>query len=422
MDVGSRRGQGLVRAGVSVTETDERYRQLLEATVTTLPAAPPPDRFYGRGIVLCAGGDVYFPCAWVCISLLRRHGCTLPIELWYRGRREMTEQAIELLAELGVSCVDAREVARRERYGRLDTWEIKAIAIAHSRFEEVLYLDVDTAPLRNPEHLFESDAYLQHGALFWPDRYAGRGRGMPWLKRETWAICGVPYRPEPEIEAGQMVVNKSRTWPALVLTLFFNGNSDYYYRFFFGDKDTFHLAWRRLGQPYALVPHPPLDLGRSEGMLQHGLDGTPLFEHRCADKWSLSRPNRSIPGFRAEAACREFLEQLGERWYPPMRGFPEELSSVERDAYERFCAQRVFLYCVEREPGRRVELLPDFRVGDGDGGAVASWMVEEDIHSEMTLSIGPPGSPAFLRHHPDGSWKGCAFRTYHRSRVEILPL
>jgi hypothetical protein len=402
-----------------MSELDEPYRQLLEAAVKSLPSAPPADRFHGRGIVLCAGGDVYFPCAWICISLLRRHGCTLPIELWYRGRREMTDQAIGLLAELGVSCVDAREVGRRENYGRLDTWEIKAIAIAHSRFEEVLYLDADSAPLRNPEHLFESDAYLRHGALFWPDRYAGRGRGMPWLKRETWAVCGVPFRPEPEIEAGQLVVDKSRCWSALALTLFFNGHSDYYYRFFFGDKDTFHLAWRRLGQPYALVPHPPLDLGHSEGMLQHDLDGAPLFEHRCADKWSLSRPNRSIPGFSTEAVCRELLEQLRERWSPPMRGFPAELSPIERDAYERFRAQRVFLYSVEREPGRRVELLPDFRVGDGDGGTVACWMVEEDLHGEMTLSVGPQGSPAFLRQQPDGSWRGRAFRTYHRSHVEI---
>jgi hypothetical protein len=156
--------------------------------------------------------------------------------------------------------------------------------------------------------------------------------------------------------------------------------------------------------------------------LQHDLDGMPLFEHRCADKWSLSRPNRSIPGFRAEAVCRELLERLRQRWSPPMRVFPAELSPAERDAYERFCAQRLFLYSVEREPDRRVELLPDFRAGDGAGGTVASWMVEEDLHGEMTLSIGPQGSPAFLRRHSDGGWRGRAFRTYHRSRVGIAPL
>lgn len=392
---------------------DESHRLLLEETVRTLPAAPPANRFHGRGIVLCAGGDVYFPCAWVCISLLRRAGCTLPIEIWYRGPREMTPHAIELLAAFDVTCVDAREVARREHYGRLDTWEIKPLAIAYSRFEEVLYLDADNAPLRNPEHLFEADAYLQQGALFWPDRFNGRA-GKRWLKRAAWTVCNVRYGAEPELEAGQLVVDKSRCWRALALTLFLNSHSDYYYRFFFGDKDTFHVAWRRLGQPYALVPHPPLDLGKSEGMLQHDLDGTPLFEHRCTDKWSLSRTNRSIPGFRTEALSREALDALRVQWSPPMRTFPEELSQSERVAWERLCAERVFTYSAEREAARRVELLPDFQVSDG-----AVWMVEEDHHGEMTLSIGPQGCPAILRRDLDGTWTGRAFRTYDRSVVQL---
>ena len=151
---------------------DATYRQLLEDAVRSLPAAPPPGRFSGRGIVLCAGGDVYFPCAWICISALRRAGCELPIELWYRGPREMTAAAIDLLAGYGVTCVDAQEVARREDYPRLDTWEIKALAIACSRFEEVLYLDADNVPLCDPAHLFDCDAYRRHGALFWPDRFS----------------------------------------------------------------------------------------------------------------------------------------------------------------------------------------------------------------------------------------------------------
>ena len=43
----------------------------------------------GRGIVICAGGVRYFLCSWVCINMLRRQGCELPIELWYLNSAEM---------------------------------------------------------------------------------------------------------------------------------------------------------------------------------------------------------------------------------------------------------------------------------------------------------------------------------------------
>ena len=39
-----------------------------------------------RGIVICGGGQRYFPCAWVCIRTLRElHKTKLPIELWFLG-------------------------------------------------------------------------------------------------------------------------------------------------------------------------------------------------------------------------------------------------------------------------------------------------------------------------------------------------
>ena len=214
-----------------------------------------------------------------------------------------------------------------------------------------------------------------------------------------------------------MVVDKSRCWAPLELTLFFNGHSAYYYRFFYGDKDTFHLAWRRLGAEYALVPHPPRDLGRAEGLLQHGVDGTPLFEHRCCDKWSLTHVNPSIPGFRTEAMCRAWLDELRARWSPPMRSFPEELSPREREAYEAVCAARTFDHRVGRR-SHRVELLPGFTVA---GDSAASWMVEEDHRGAMTLAIGPQGAPAILRKDDDAVWRGHAFRSRHRSPVILSP-
>ena len=61
------------------------------------PCAYPEGRFSGAGIVMCAGGRTYFTCAWVLVNLLRRLGCRLPIEVWYRGRHEMSDVMRRLL-------------------------------------------------------------------------------------------------------------------------------------------------------------------------------------------------------------------------------------------------------------------------------------------------------------------------------------
>jgi hypothetical protein len=166
----------------------EIYQAKLDETLCR--AAPYPNGlWHGRGIVICGGGEIHFPCAWVCICMLRTLGCELPIELWHRGPREMTDTMRALVAPLAVTCVDAYRMARKHPVRRLDGWELKSYAIAFSRFEEVLYLDADNMAVVDPEFLFSSEPYRQTGALFWPDRYTGPGTGQEWLRREAWEIC-----------------------------------------------------------------------------------------------------------------------------------------------------------------------------------------------------------------------------------------
>src|SRR5215471_5139127 len=146
MDMGSRGADRLSPASSravlhgsrdGMTDEQAHYQSMVEAVVNA-PAPYPAERFHRRGIVYCGGGDLYFPCAWVSIAMLRRMGCDLPVEFWYRGPREMTPEMIALLAPLGVTCVDAYEVARAYPFRRLDGWELKPFAIAHSGFREVL--------------------------------------------------------------------------------------------------------------------------------------------------------------------------------------------------------------------------------------------------------------------------------------------
>ena len=131
--------------------------------------APYPGGFAGRGITICAGGFRYFTNAWVLIRMLRKLGCELPVQFWYYGEQEMDGKMRRMVEPYGVECVDARRKAEEVGCRISQGWPLKPLSILHSPFEEVLALDADNIPIRNPEYLFEEAAYRETGAIFWPD-------------------------------------------------------------------------------------------------------------------------------------------------------------------------------------------------------------------------------------------------------------
>lgn len=262
----------------------------------------PQGRYQGRGIVICGGGEKYLPCAWVCIRMLRRLGCRLPIELWHLRETEGDRRLTSALSELGVRCVNAADVRRNHPVRYLGGWELKPYAVLHSGFEQVLYLDADNVPVRDPSPLFGAAAFVENGAVFWPDY----GRLGP--DASIWRVSGVPYRDEPAFESGQMLVDKRKCWRPLSLTVHMNEHSDFYYRHLHGDKDTFHLAWRMLDQPYGMVPYPIEPLYGT--MCQHDFEGRRLFQHRNLPKWRLGGDNASVEGFQFEGECLGYLNEL----------------------------------------------------------------------------------------------------------------
>jgi glycosyltransferase involved in cell wall biosynthesis len=188
---------------------------------------------------------------------------------------------------------------------------MKAFALLWSRFEEVILVDADNVALADPAALFETLPYQRHGAVLWPD--------LSKLERTEpiWEICGIPYRDEPAVESGQIVAHKRRCWRALSLALWFNEHSDYFYQLLHGDKDTFHLAFRKLEMPYAMPGHRVRSLKAT--MCQHNFQGRRIFQHRNLDKWRLDGRNLRVEGFREEAVCRSLLEQLRQELrLPPL--------------------------------------------------------------------------------------------------------
>jgi hypothetical protein len=257
------------------------------------------------------------------VRVLRHVGCELPIQLWHLAG-EIDAPMRRLLRPLGVRCVDADAVARRHPFRFLDGhwwkgWQLKPYAVVHSSFREVLFLDADCYPVRDPGFLFDWPGYRERGSIFWPDPPACRGL----LTAAVWDAFGIPPADCAPFESGQFVVNKARCWRELSLALHYNAQADYTYRLLWGDKDTFLMAWRRLGCYYGM-PGPD-SAWDTHTIIQHDDLGGPLFLHRCRDKWRLgpadftSSPqyfaaNRHNPRLAHEDFCFRCLDELRAQW------------------------------------------------------------------------------------------------------------
>ena len=426
-----------------------RHRAQLEL-VAGLKFPYPAQRFAGRGIVICGGGAKYFPCVYVLVRLLRHLGCGLPVEVWHLGEQEMSPPMRGLLAAHGVVCVDALAMRRVHPARRLNGWELKCYALLHSAFAEVLLLDADNCPVREPAFLFDMPEYREHGAVFWPDFWRFRKGDA------VWTAAGIPPRKAREawqFESGQILVDKARCWRALSVAMHLNEHSDWWYRLLHGDKDTFFLAWAKLGQRYAMPPHPVRPL---EGtMLQHDFSGKLLFQHRNFGKWTLEN-NRHIPGFRLEDECLAFVAELRAQWTPGLPPWvrkwePSNASKPLRTLAAKLC-RAPLEYARAGLGTRTLDFRPDGTIGTGTAGCERWWdlrLVKGGTRRSARVGGGkngpgtvePPEARAerrapptvqlevfgenglTFRAHPirGGSWKG-AWVAFERCKMTLRPI
>jgi hypothetical protein len=390
---------GLSIGAAAVSINPEAIKpELMAAAAFAADLQTPSDRFAGRGIVICAGGARLFTCAWVCIALLRgKLGCTLPIEVWHLGPEEMGPAMRSLLEDLGAQAVDAFEVAKRHQVQCLGGWELKTYALMHSRFREVLLLDADNVPVKDPSHLFEQSEFQQTGAIFWPD-IVRLARTNP-----IWSISGLPFYDGASLESGQMVLDKSRCWRALSLAHWMNQHSDAFYEVLYGDKDTFLIAWLLLGQPFHTVRHKPKLLDFT--LCQRDRDGSVLFQHRNSAKWILRGSNPRVEGFRLEDECLELIGKLRRLWdgrvfNPPARS--ERALRLER----RLAEVRDFRFVRVSSDERCMELLSGHRIGTGASGLELYWWVADGEQGPELILEGDGYRSCALRCSAEGVWRG----------------
>jgi hypothetical protein len=377
---------------------DATQAEALRAVAAAAAAEGAPAHMRGRGIVVAAGGPVMIANAYVLVRVLRELvGSTLPIEIWHLGGREMPRFLARTLEALGCAVVDARAVMEEHPADVHDGWQLKAYALKHCRFAQVLLLDADQVPARDPAEAFAWPQFAEHGAVLWPD--------IMEIAEENpvWALCGLEPRQATSVESGQLLVDKQRHWPAVSLALAMNERADLFYRVVYGDKDVFLLAWLVTAAPYAMVPHAPFMDGGYFG--QRDFDGAVLFQHRTNSKWSLSGRHDRPEGFRFQAECEAFLEDLRQVWDGRIFHAPARPAAALA-AEAALVRQRHFTLARSGEAAERFELLPGHQIGAGRSYRAANWHVEEGA-AGLELVVRDAVKPVLrLAAAHEGYWAG----------------
>lgn len=277
------------------------------AVVKSLPNHP-VGAFAGRGIVILAGGK-YSEIAATTLGMIRLLGSRLPVEVWMIDPIEEKEGWCEELSSQGVACRFVSDYLS-DMSAFSHHYQLKIPAIMFSSFEEVLYLDADSLPVINPDHVFDAPAYMNTGAVLWPDYwFATESPFTPFITGQAPRKSNtVPHFKT--AESGQMLWNKEKHWKSLCLSAYYNYfGPTYFYTLFtqggpgWGDKDTFPTALRALKANWTMISHhletqyynDGTGHGMGTGMAMMQADPTheskfmPLFLHSNFIKLSVRR-------------------------------------------------------------------------------------------------------------------------------------
>lgn len=130
-------------------------------------------KFSGRGIVLVGGNSGTLKGIRTTLSMLNEYGCKLPVEVHHLDG-ELNQDDIRNLTGSGISVRNLGDQSNlfpvQKKAGKGGkSFHIKTAAMINSAFTEVLYLDSDSMPVRDPTYLFDSKDYLRTGTMFFPD-------------------------------------------------------------------------------------------------------------------------------------------------------------------------------------------------------------------------------------------------------------
>ncbi len=257
--------------------------------------------------VLTVGGGKYWPGIVVMIRMLRDTGCTLPVEVWYRGSCERVRPAD--VAGLGpVALIDADAMAAERGDRRINStvtdqggWEAKLYAITHTRYDTLLYLDADAYTVADPTPLLQLAKRHETGFVYWQDL------ANTW-KHVKWEWVGLVAGVTAPVQGGQLAIHRPAAWKEIALTHWLCQHSDYWFHHGFGDQDMWRIA-------FAATRRVPLNLGpcphREGTAFVCGHNGTDYVVHRCNGKMFEKRLPGESRAWRHFAAVIEAGQAAG---------------------------------------------------------------------------------------------------------------
>lgn len=284
----------LLRNRVALTDSKQKElkekHHLLADAIRKLPI-PSTDIFSGDGIVLAAGSK-HLTGALNIIVQLREMGAKLPVEVVMDSKEDYNKQLCEdTLPMLNGRCLIVEEVLGSDVYNslKLQDFQNKVLALLVSTFDNTIFLDSDSFPIKNVDTLLDCEPFKKTKFVMWRDMWhkstsplfydiiglrageltkrAGLANEEPFsLYLEKNIATRVLYHDLDglpsfhTVESGQMVFSKREHFRSLILSFYYN----YYGPMFFyaliyqgnfgaGDKDTFVPALHVMNEPYYIT-------------------------------------------------------------------------------------------------------------------------------------------------------------------------
>ena len=246
-----------------------------------------------RGLVTTAGGR-YLPVFLISLRMLRRTGTNLPMEVFLADQDEYEEYICnEVFPELGAKCIVLSDILEAVEHSlEIKKYQYKVFAMIFSSFEEVLFLDSDAFPLHDPDLLFTSEPFTNHGLVSWPDFWASS------VSPYYYKISSQPIPPmslRQTTESGELLLNKKTHSKSLLLATYYNYYDAQYYPLFSqgapgeGDKETFLAAAEALNEPFYATSEKVSPIGHFKA--DKKFSGSAMVQYDPVEDYNLTRNN-----------------------------------------------------------------------------------------------------------------------------------
>ncbi|KAG3193872.1 hypothetical protein PC128_g9853 [Phytophthora cactorum] len=242
-----------------------------------------------RGIMVCMHDGV-LDMGLSLLQELRCLGNQELIQVYHCGEDELSERSANLIFSLDnrVELVDvcsylsSQGVISSNMANEFQSWWIKPLAMYHTDIRHVMLLDVDDVIMRDPAVLRHLDVYMETGTTFFYDRVVqkkkflnGNDHGRSYLRRlfrefdyarfnvskgfapSKHVLNSFAYKGKSchEMDSSMVLIDKERAGKTVMdIMLWFITEERLRFKYSWGDKETFWLAFEMAHVPYSFSP------------------------------------------------------------------------------------------------------------------------------------------------------------------------